>query len=191
MENMIKYIKENETILNKTSMQVNSVEGLANDGKEAVDKTITVMNSVSNKVTNIQDVAEQTNLLALNAAIEAARAGEYGKGFAVVAMEVRKLAFHSQSSADDIIKSTDVALYENKRAGKFMNDIVPRIATTTEYIGESVRLSKIQSEKINELYNAIIDLDSHLSINVTLLNQLLSNSDDMNIQIKVLIDMIK
>ena len=35
-------------------MQVNSVEGLANDGKEAVDKTITVMNSVSNKVTNIQ-----------------------------------------------------------------------------------------------------------------------------------------
>jgi methyl-accepting chemotaxis protein len=191
MENMIKYIKENETILNKTSMQVNSVEGLANDGKEAVDKTITVMNSVSNKVTNIQDVAEQTNLLALNAAIEAARAGEYGKGFAVVAMEVRKLAFHSQSSADDIIKSTDVALYENKRAGKFMNDIVPRIATTTEYIGESVRLSKIQSEKINELYNAIIDLDSHLSINVTLLNQLLSNSDDMNMQTKVLIDMIK
>ncbi len=58
----------------------------------------------------ILSITEQTNLLALNAAIEAARAGEAGKGFAIVANEIKKLADHSKSAANEIQDITKVVI---------------------------------------------------------------------------------
>ncbi|MEK5036913.1 methyl-accepting chemotaxis protein [Sporosarcina sp. FSL K6-3457] len=95
----------------------------ADEGGEAISKTVTQMQSIHTSVSEshetiqslhesskevneilsvISGIADQTNLLALNAAIEAARAGEHGKGFAVVAEEVRHLAEQTQTSAKEI-----------------------------------------------------------------------------------------
>ncbi len=119
-EDLSHSIKSNATSLNDMITQLEDlkdavieIDSKKNEGKEALDGLVKLIESGTdgatfvNKIiieTNksaediskasdmIQSISDQTNLLALNAAIEAARAGEAGKGFAVVAEEIRKLA---------------------------------------------------------------------------------------------------
>ncbi|WP_110932894.1 methyl-accepting chemotaxis protein [Paenibacillus bouchesdurhonensis] len=88
VQTLFQNIKQVEKAASSTS----EVMGQLHDKTEEIDTILSA----------IEEIANQTNLLSLNASIEAARAGEAGKGFAVVAMEIRKLAEHSQQSAQDI-----------------------------------------------------------------------------------------
>lgn len=69
---------------------------------EQIRRLSTELNQIGNISGVVTNLANQTNMLALNASVEAVRAGENGKGLAVIAIEIRKLADHSQKSAEKI-----------------------------------------------------------------------------------------
>ena len=89
------YAAEGGQAIQKSVVQIESVERTVQESSAMVDKLGERSQEIGQIVETISGIASQTNLLALNAAIEAARPGEAGRGFAVVAESVRKLAEES------------------------------------------------------------------------------------------------
>lgn len=131
----------------------------ADEGGEAVRRTVTAMKSIAEKIGIIDDIAYQTNLLALNAAIEAARAGEHGKGFAVVAAEVRKLAERSQVAAQEIGEVAGSSVELAEKAGKLLDEIVPSIKKTSDLVQEISAASEEQSSGATQINSAMDQLN--------------------------------
>lgn len=100
----------------EASQKVRNAADRVTEGRELVQAMVDGVGEIARssaqigKITDaIARIASQTNMLALNAAIEAARAGEHGRGFAVVAEEVRKLAEHTATLAQEIAELTQKA----------------------------------------------------------------------------------
>ncbi|MDE3075497.1 MAG: methyl-accepting chemotaxis protein [Chloroflexota bacterium] len=94
--------QQGEDAVRRTIQSINVIKDTVLSSADKVQKLDERSRQIGNIVQVIDDIADQTNLLALNAAIEAARAGEQGKGFAVVASEVRKLAERTSRATKEI-----------------------------------------------------------------------------------------
>ena len=184
LEEMTSNIRGNTKNIEKMSSYANLLTVSANEGEELANKTTKAMDEINMQFSAINDaigvidqIAFQTNILSLNAAVEAATAGEAGKGFAVVAQEVRNLASRSSEAAKEI---KDLVENANAKAneGKTISDSMiigylglnENISKTLELIKDVEFSSKEQLSGIEQINDAVTELDQQTQENVSIAN---------------------
>jgi len=168
----------------------------AEAGGRAVGQVVSTMREISGASHRISDIigvidgiAFQTNILALNAAVEAARAGEQGRGFAVVASEVRTLAQRSADAAREIksligasVEKVEAGAQQVDDAGASMTEIVTRVQRVSQMIGDLTHAAVEQSQGVNQVGDAVQQLDQVTQQNAALVEQTAAAAESLRIQ---------
>ena len=185
MEELTSTVKQNSDNARQANTLAVSAADVARQGGAVVSEVVTTMGQINASAVKIADIigvidgiAFQTNILALNAAVEAARAGEQGRGFAVVASEVRNLAQRSASAAKEIktlindsVEKVEVGNQQAAKAGATMSEIVASIQRVTDIMGEITTASREQEVGIEQINQAISEMDSVTQQNAALVEE--------------------
>jgi len=185
MEELASTVKQNAENAKQANLSAITASEVALRGGKAIKDVVATMVNINNSASKIEDIvsvidgiAFQTNILALNAAVEAARAGEQGRGFAVVAAEVRNLAQRSASAAKEIkgligasVKNTAQGYDQVEKAGQTMEEIVISTQRVSDIIAEITAASLEQSSGIDQVNNAVGQMDSVTQQNAALVEQ--------------------
>jgi methyl-accepting chemotaxis protein len=180
MEEMAANIKQNADNAAQTEKISRQSAKDAELSGEAVNRAVTAMQTIAEKITIVQEIARQTDLLALNAAVEAARAGEHGRGFAVVASEVRKLAERSQVAATEIGAVSSETVKAAQSAGEMLQTLVPNIRRTAELVAEISAACREQDVGASQINEAIQQLDKVTQQNAAASDQMTSTSEELS-----------
>jgi methyl-accepting chemotaxis protein len=182
MEEMVANIQQNTNNSKQTEKIAKQAAREIEEGNESVNKTVSSMITIADKISIIEEISRQTNLLALNAAVEAARAGEHGKGFAVVAAEVRKLAEKSQEAATEINEVSSKSVEIAKKSGELLHEVVPNIQKTSELVQEITAASIEQNSGANQVNNAIQQLNQVVQSNAATAEEMAASAQELNTQ---------
>ena len=196
MEQMTSTVKGNAGNATEANQLARSASEIAVKGGNVVGQVVHTMDSINTSSKRIVDIisvidgiAFQTNILALNAAVEAARAGEQGRGFAVVAGEVRSLAQRSSAAAKEIKQLIEASVNEVQggsklvaQAGATMKEVVASIQRVDTIMNEINTASREQSIGIEQVNEAIAQMDQVTQQNAALVEQAAAAADALQNQ---------
>lgn len=171
---------EGEVSIERTTDQFIIVRKSANHLAGVFEEFNEQIQKVQQFVSDISTIANQTNLLALNASIEAARAGDAGQGFSVVAEEVRKLAFQSSASAENV---NEVVTSITKASNFMLDNIVENVT--------NVERGMTNLEQTNEHFKAIEKATTTVKQEVQDVEQMLVEIEDKHEAFAKSIDVLK
>ncbi len=198
LEQISSSVEEITSNIKQTATNALSTENIANDVAQKVEQigsviteTVDTIKNISSKISMIDEIARQTNLLALNAAIEAARVGEAGKGFAVVASEVKKLAERSGKYASEIIEFAEKCVLITEKAKDSVMGIIPEVKKTAELVQEIASANNEQALGIEQINDAIQQLDQIVNENAAMAEELSSSAVEFSSQTSLLKDSLK
>ena len=196
MEELTSTVRQNVEHALQARRLSQEASGVADAGAQSVRAVIETMQAMasasarmSDMISAIEGIAFQTNILALNAAVEAARAGEQGRGFAVVAGEVRTLAQRSAGTAKDIreliaasIQQVQDGTSRVEVAGQTMDRIVVSVRRVNELIAEIAAASDEQARGIEQVNQAVTQMDQVTQQNAALVEEAAAAAEHMRQQ---------
>lgn len=204
LEEMSSMTKRNAENADKAKDLARLTKTAADSGATDMQEMSTAMDAIKSSSDNIakiiktiDEIAFQTNILALNAAVEAARAGEAGMGFAVVADEVRNLAQRSAQAAketaqkiEDSIRKSDHGVQISQKVALSLTEIVTKARQVDELISEIASASREQSQGIQQVNTAVVQMDKVTQSNAANAEESASASEELNAQAQTLKDAV-
>ncbi len=204
MEELTSTVRQNAENARQANQLAVTASDVAIRGGEVVSEVVETMGAINESSKKMSDIigvidgiAFQTNILALNAAVEAARAGEQGRGFAVVATEVRSLAQRSAAAAREIKELIDNSVDKVSEgsklvetAGSTMEEVVNSIRRVNDIMGEITAASQEQSDGIEQVNQAIIQMDQVTQQNAALVEEAAAAAESLQDQSVALMDVV-
>jgi methyl-accepting chemotaxis protein len=204
LEQITSAVRQSADNAQQASQLATSSKEAAEKGQQVVASAITAMTEInvasakiSDIISTIDEIAFQTNLLAVNAAVEAARAGDEGRGFAVVASEVRSLAQRSAVAAKEIkvliqdsLRKVEAGSTLVNRSGETLLGIVGSVKRVTDIVGEIAAASGEQSSGIEQVNQAITQMDQVTQSNSAQTEELSGTAQALSEQATNLMDLI-
>ena len=193
VEELTTTVRQNAENARQANGLAASATDVATRGGAVVAEVVDTMGEINASARKIVDIigvidgiAFQTNILALNAAVEAARAGEQGRGFAVVATEVRNLAQRSAGAAKEIkalitdsVEKVDSGSRLVGQAGATMDEIVHSVRRVADIMAEITAASHEQSAGIEQIHQAISQMDQVTQQNAALVEEAASAAQSL------------